>query len=75
YQSPWFIPSIENHTGPYSLVIGIQEIRKGNSFAGLIQDIYTKHEDELTKEIKEQVAQALKGKHENTDQESLKLKP
>ena len=70
YQSPWFIPSIENHTGPYSLVIGIQEIRKGNSFAGLIQDIYTKHEDKLTQEIKEQVAQALKGKQENSDQES-----
>ena len=72
YQSPWFIPSIEDHTGPYSLVIGIQEIRKGNSFAGLIQDIYTKHEDELSKEIKEQLTQALKGKQENPDQESPK---
>lgn len=72
YQSPWFIPSIEDHTGPYSLVIGIQEIRKGNSFAGLIQDIYTKHEDELSKEIKEQVTQALKGKQENPDPESPK---
>ena len=75
YQSPWFIPSIENHTGPYSLVIGIQEIRKGNSFAGLIQDIYTKHEDELTKEIKEQVTQALKGNQETLDQESPNPKP
>ena len=72
YQTPWFIPSVENHTGPYSLVIGIQEVRKGSSFAGLIQDIYTKHEDELTKEIKEQVTQALKGKQENTDQENPK---
>ena len=54
YQTPWFIPSIENHTGPYSLVIGIQEIRKGSSFAELVQDIYAKHEDELTQEIKEQ---------------------
>ena len=72
YQSPWLIPSIENHTGPYSLVIGIQEIRKGNSFAGLIQDIYTKHEDELIKDITEQATQALQEKQENLDQENPK---
>ena len=70
YQSPWLIPSMQNHIGPYSLAIGIQEIRKGNSFAGLIQDIYTKHEDELIEDITEQVTQALQEKQEKLDQEN-----
>lgn len=59
YQSPWIIPYL-SQSGPYTLVVGIQEIRKGNSFAKLVQDIYEKHDDELVNAIKEEVDKRLK---------------
>ena len=59
YQSPWIVPKLSKG-GSYTLVIGIQEIRQGNSFAQLVEDIYTKHDDELTLAIKKEVANALK---------------
>ena len=58
YQSPWIIPHL-SRSGPYTLVVGIQEIRKGNSFAKLVQELYEKHDEELSNEVKAQVLKAL----------------
>ncbi len=61
YQSPWIIPHL-SRSGPYTLVVGIQEIRKGNSFAKLVQEVYENHDEELSDEIKAQVLKALESK-------------
>jgi len=60
YQSPW-MPVPLNENTPYTLVIEIQEIREGNSFAKLLQTLYQENESYLktklkskAKEIKEQ---------------------
>ena len=58
YQSPWIIPHL-SRSGPYTLVVGIQEIRKGNSFAKLLQDLYEKHDEELSSAIKAEIRKAL----------------
>ncbi len=58
YQSPWIIPHL-SRTGPYTLVVGIQEIRKGNSFAKLLQEMYEKHDDQLNNMVKSEVLKII----------------
>ncbi len=50
YQSAWMKPQIDTET-PYTLIIEIQEIRKGNSFAKLLQTIYGENEEYLKSEL------------------------
>jgi hypothetical protein len=60
YQSAWMKPNLDKET-PYTLIIEIQEIRKGNSFAKLLQTVYGENEaylkGELEGKIKELEAQ------------------
>ena len=56
YQSAWMKPQIDAET-PYTLIIEIQEIRKGNSFAKLLQTVYGENEEYLKKELDDKVAQ------------------
>ena len=54
YQSAWMpVPLKENV--PYTLVVEIQEIREGNSFAKLLQTVYTENETYLKSELNEKV--------------------
>jgi hypothetical protein len=50
YQSAWMKPQIDTET-PYTLIIEIQEIRKGNSFAKLLQTVYGENEEYLKTEL------------------------
>ncbi len=55
YQSAWMKPQIDSET-PYTLTIEIQEIRKGNSFAKLLQTIYGENEEYLKSELEAKIA-------------------
>jgi hypothetical protein len=54
YQSAWMKPQIETET-PYTLMIEIQEIRKGNSFAKLLQTVYGENEEYLKTELEAKI--------------------
>jgi len=54
YQSPWMQPQLDP-TVPYTLVIEIQEIREGNSFAKLLQTVYTENKSYITEELQAKV--------------------
>jgi len=54
YQSAWMKPQIDSET-PYTLTIEIQEIRKGNSFAKLLQTIYGENEEYLKSELEAKI--------------------
>jgi hypothetical protein len=60
YQSVWMnVPLSQNV--PYTLVVQIQEIREGNSFAQLLQSVYIENESYLKRTLNEKV-QALNPK-------------
>ena len=42
-------------SGPYTLMVEIQEIRRGNSFAKLVQDIYKENQEQIRKESTEAI--------------------
>jgi|GEM_PF-2065208 len=50
YQSSWMQPNIDPKV-PYTLVIEIQEIREGNSFAKLLQTVYTENKSYIKEEL------------------------
>ena len=50
YQSSWMQPAIDPKV-PYTLVIEIQEIREGNSFAKLLQTVYGENREYIKKEL------------------------
>lgn len=50
YQSSWMQPNIDPKV-PYTLVIEIQEIREGNSFAKLVQTVYGENKEYIKKEL------------------------
>jgi hypothetical protein len=54
YQSAWMKPQIDTET-PYTLIIEIQEIRKGNSFAKLLQTVYGENEEYLKTELEAKI--------------------
>jgi len=54
YQSAWMKPPIDKET-PYTLIIEIQEIRKGNSFAKLLQTVYGENEEYLKTELEAKI--------------------
>ena len=54
YQSPWMEPQLDP-TVPYTLVIEIQEIRDGNSFAKLLQTVYSSNKTYITEELQTKV--------------------
>jgi hypothetical protein len=54
YQSPWIKPTMPT-SGPYTLMVEIQEIRRGNSFAKLVQDIYKENQEQIRKESTEAI--------------------
>jgi len=54
YQSAWMKPQIDTET-PYTLTIEIQEIRKGNSFAKLLQTVYGENEEYLKTELEAKI--------------------
>ena len=54
YQSAWMKPPLEKET-PYTLIIEIQEIRKGNSFAKLLQTVYGENEEYLKLELEAKI--------------------
>jgi len=63
YQSAWMPVPLQDNV-PYTLVVEIQEIREGNSFAKLLQTVYIENETYLKSELNEK-ANTLKGnKHE-----------
>jgi len=69
YQSAWMKPQIDTET-PYTLIIEIQEIRKGNSFAKLLQTVYGENEEYLKLELEAKIKRMerelkLKGKESN----------
>jgi hypothetical protein len=47
-------PPIDKET-PYTLIIEIQEIRKGNSFAKLLQTVYGENEEYLKTELEAKI--------------------
>jgi len=70
YQSAWMKPQIDTET-PYTLIIEIQEIRKGNSFAKLLQTVYGENEEYLKKELDTKIA-LLKAINEKTENDAKK---
>jgi len=54
HQSAWMKPQIDTET-PYTLIIEIQEIRKGNSFAKLLQTVYGENEEYLKTELEAKI--------------------
>ena len=50
YQSSWMQPAIDP-TLPYTLVIEIQEIREGNSFAKLLNTVYVENKSYIKEEL------------------------
>ena len=54
YQSPWMRPQIDIEV-PYTLVIEIQEIREGNSFAKLLQNVYGENESYIKEELEAKI--------------------
>ena len=63
YQSSWMPVPLE-HNVPYTLVVEIQEIREGNSFAKLLQTVYQENRTYLKSEINEKVNTLKESKHE-----------
>jgi hypothetical protein len=59
FQSPWMTAPFEN-AEPYTMVIQIQEIREGNSFAKLMQTIYLENENDIRSKLNNKVT-TLKG--------------
>jgi len=70
YQSAWMKPQIDTET-PYTLIIEIQEIRKGNSFAKLLQTVYGENEEYLKKELDAKIG-LLKAINEKTENDAKK---
>ena len=63
YQSSWMSVPLNNNV-PYTLVVEIQEIREGNSFAKLLQTVYTENQTYLKSEINQKVNTLKETKHE-----------
>jgi hypothetical protein len=62
FQSAWIPVPLDDNV-PYTLVVEIQEIREGNSFAKLLQTVYQENQSYLKSEINEKVT-TLKEKRE-----------
>jgi len=58
YQSSWMTAPLHSNV-PYTLVIEIQEIREGNSFAQLLQTVYSENKTYLKSEINEKVNEKI----------------
>jgi hypothetical protein len=54
YQSSWISVPLEKNV-PYTLVVEVQEIREGNSFAKLLQTVYQENQTYLKSEINEKL--------------------
>jgi hypothetical protein len=54
FQSAWITSPLKD-VEPYTIVIQIQEIRAGNSFAKLLQTIYVENESNIESKLKQQV--------------------
>ena len=70
YQSAWMKPQIDTET-PYTLIIEIQEIRKGNTFAKLLQTVYGENEEYLKSELEAKIKfleQKLKLKNKESNE-------
>ena len=63
YQSAWMPVPLQDNV-PYTLVVEIQEIREGNSFAKLLQTVYSENETYLKSELNEKVTTLKETKHE-----------
>jgi len=63
YQSSWMSVPLENNL-PYTLLIEVQEIREGNSFAKLLQTVYQENRTYLKSEINDKVHALKENKHE-----------
>ena len=63
YQSSWMSVPLENNV-PYTLVVEIQEIRQGNSFAKLLQTVYSENQTYLKSEINQKVTTLKETQHE-----------
>jgi len=63
FQSTWMNAPLSDNV-PYTLVIQIQEIRAGNSFAKLLQTVYLENESYIKEGLKQQVQQFKETKHE-----------
>ena len=71
YQSSWMQPAIDPKI-PYTLVIEIQEIREGNSFAKLLQTVYTENKTYIKEELDAKIKrlEALNKTHESNNSET-----
>jgi len=54
FQSTWMKAPLSDNI-PYTMVIEIQEIREGNSFAKLLQTVYLENENYIKREINQKV--------------------
>jgi len=59
FQSPWMTAPFEE-VEPYTMVIQIQEIREGNSFAKMMQTVYLENESKIRSQLNSKVT-TLKG--------------
>jgi hypothetical protein len=53
-QSAWITRPLDNVV-PYTMVIQIQEIREGNSFAKLMQTVYIENESKIRSQLNDKV--------------------
>ncbi|MBU1668702.1 hypothetical protein KKC13_09795 [bacterium] len=76
YQSSWMQPAIDPKV-PYTLVIEIQEIREGNSFAKLLQTVYTENKSYIKEELnaKIKLLEALKPEEKTPPEKPTVTKP
>ena len=63
FQSPWMTAPFEE-VEPYTMIIQIQEIREGNSFAKLLQTVYVENETYIKSNINEKVKTLKENKDE-----------
>ena len=63
YQSAWMPVPLQDNV-PYTLVVEIQEIREGNSFAKLLQTVYSENQTYLKSELNEKVTKLKEEKDE-----------
>ena len=63
FQSAWMKAPLSDNV-PYTMVIQIQEIREGNSFAKLLQTVYMENENYIKSELNEKVHNLKESKDE-----------